>query len=1264
MVNINLNNRAAGVDFRSRNRQRKLADQQQDIAQATADTQATMAAALADKQALKSALDQQLPVEELQSRMAQPSEAIDPQGFRGTAPENMVESDLQAYTEVAPTAEQIAEATQDPMYEYVQQGSRPDPSVDRIRELTPTQKGERFVTTLEEQAMPRGVIADEEVGEFAQAVDPQVDEALIQEGVHDNSMMKFSAMLEGASNMFDATSTKFNILGTSIDLNNVDQEVLAADPQRIIFENSDALNFIMRNDTKLNLSEDPTNPNSKIKKEAGRAAMMATILALSNKMALQSSEIDEEANKKQHSNGLNRNILGPEVGRLMERFLFPTQMDNPAELFKGVAEGYGYNSRMTPEEQSLLGQAVLQGFADSKIFDFVQGKEIKDDEGKKTMTFVTTREGDKKMRALRRGIRSALGIAQTKDRPVSLTRTDQGMLRGEGASTQKRITAAPEKNFLTKEVQDAINALSSVQHTVPSHATTLYAGILSGGLKNRKGVFARIAKQDEKYLENKRQSLYNDFLYKYSKGLIQPADVGGDVNTFLQQGQTQEEAIKSAFFDAANRQAVSIQRDHLLERSDTLKDGINRANVPFYYGYSVINNSSRMMITNDELNYQSDKLARFLVSGGMPSLFSISTKGGLSAIDTAIKEARSGKPLKGESGFFRVLARSLILDADKLSPADQLTALKNELSQKDSTLLKLASEVYNYREKNKAYTDAGKSALQNNQAIPQPEPFIPSEGLENFLSQHEENDTFYFALDALHELGAYNVVAKQARANNKPMKFATRVKAEVDGNSNGAVIQGYQMGVKNILERGGVLFQGEGDVEGDLREQVFRIMADNDKLEKDEYWTEIFKVIGNDPRKIKKLMKVPIMTSIYGKDPAFHQDTAKKFIDDNPKMFEGLMANGILSYEGTIKRLGEHLEQGLLVGLGGALEHSILVKRAGRIFNFADEMMNIVGANGFVVQAGGIEYLPVDPRIAFPQGQQAFAPYGDNTARVKYGQALKAVPSEKYRGRQVADIQVTKAVASPSAKAKRRYVGEGEYSNPDPGSKLRNQAAVNLTQNIDATVAQRTVTRVIGSGATPTTVMQVYDAFMGDANSFDTLAKTANDVFEEVNSDDPKKGFNMLEAEYGAYKDLIKGMKERIANAKASGDTFNIGVNGKYKILSDFLSIGPSGKARMGAIMNRDMPDGDPNGSPKEKRRAKAKDDAMKAINDIRAEAIKYGYFPGKENVPLTAAQFESLFFKIVNAMNVDAEFKEMISEVNARRKEIAQERKRKEQYS
>ena len=30
------------------------------------------------------------------------------------------------------------------------------------------------------------------------------------------------------------------------------------------------------------------------------------------------------------------------------------------------------------------------------------------------------------------------------------------------------------------------------------------------------------------------------------------------------------------------------------------------------------------------------------------------------------------------------------------------------------------------------------------------------------------------------------------------------------------------------------------------------------------------------------------MTSIYGKDPAFHRDAAEKFFDDNPEIFKGI----------------------------------------------------------------------------------------------------------------------------------------------------------------------------------------------------------------------------------------------------------------------------------------------------------------------------------------------------------------------------------------
>ena len=61
-------------------------------------------------------------------------------------------------------------------------------------------------------------------------------------------------------------------------------------------------------------------------------------------------------------------------------------------------------------------------------------------------SFRTTRTGDRKLAQIRRAARKALGMTGH-DRPVSLVPTDKGKLIGEGAYTQKDITAQVEKNF-------------------------------------------------------------------------------------------------------------------------------------------------------------------------------------------------------------------------------------------------------------------------------------------------------------------------------------------------------------------------------------------------------------------------------------------------------------------------------------------------------------------------------------------------------------------------------------------------------------------------------------------------------------------------------------------------------------------------------------------------------------------------------------------------------------------------------------------------
>ena len=95
-------------------------------------------------------------------------------------------------------------------------------------------------------------------------------------------------------------------------------------------------------------------------------------------------------------------------------------------------------------------------------------------------------------------------------------------------------------------------------------------------------------------------------------------------------------------------------------------------------------------------------------------------------------------------------------------------------------------------------------------------------------------DAFYFALDGLHELSRYASLKDGDQ-------FRTRVKAEVDGNSNGATIQAYQMGVENILKKGGVLYQEVNSEASDIRDDVFsHMMQAQPELVKDpDMWANV-----------------------------------------------------------------------------------------------------------------------------------------------------------------------------------------------------------------------------------------------------------------------------------------------------------------------------------------------------------------------------------------------------------------------------------------
>ena len=235
--------------------------------------------------------------------------------------------------------------------------------------------------------------------------------------------------------------------------------------------------------------------------------------------------------------------------------------------------------------------------------------------------------------------------------------------------------------------------------------------------------------------------------------------------------------------------------------------------------------------------------------------------------------------------------------------------------------------------------------------------------------------------------------------------------------------------------------------------------------------------------------------------------------------------------------------------------------------------------------------------------------------------------------RSTAKITTKQRVASATVAAKGVKLDSGQISDAGLGSKLRNQLAVNSTQNIDATVAQETVTDVIARRPEEL-VMQVYDAFMGDSNSFVTLKDTANAKFKSIN-----EKYNMLEKELDSYQNLKKEVAADVKRKMETGEKFDIGLNGEYKSMGDLLF-------RQSAIIARDMSDG----PAKEKAFKMAKSRSFAAI--IK-EGGNPGYQLGAKTLPVNPQTYLKLFNYAVDMLNIENDLRKMIAETNVRRKQI-----------
>jgi len=937
-----------------------------------------------------------------------------------------------------------------------------------------------------------------------------IDNKLMQSHYRDLSIadgadiIKIEKDLENAGKAFRFDGGKSNIFAVQIPNSFMKPDEIGnvARAQDIIRQNADTFQYIVKSTDKLGMAENDADPNSEIKSAFGATAYLAVLMELGNRLNLQSTEIDKVASERLHDNAMDRTVFGRAVADRIEQMLFHSG-DIDASSFTGEIKGPGYKSRLTSDEKDVLGQVILQGFADSPMFNWINTIAVPDPSGNKKpkYTYVVSDAGAHQVPRLRRALLKELGL-KGHERPVSLVPTAEGILISESGYTQNEITRQVVPNRLTKKVKEGISALSKVAHTISPHKVTLFAGVMASATMNNTGLFAKYTKQDPKYLEDKTNELYERFLFDFDNGVL-------SLGKFFPQGyRPTRQEVEKKLRDEAFNQARRIQQIHYNLRAETLADGANRIGTSFYYGYTAINNSSRMMISNTELNYQADKVARFLVDGAQPVKF------------------RKGSGSTLEKGFFGVLARSLVEKADKKLPADQIALFNSQRAMFDN----MAADVMNYMDrvggvaKQMDLPDDPASALQT--AIQQG--LVPSleESLSTTTLNHLDKmgkDGFYFALDALYELGRYNRIDP----TSPNQEFITRVKAEVDGNSNGAVIQAMQMGLINILSRGGVIYSSADDLEQDIRDEVFDSIEQNVMAgygQKEQELVANIKAAG----KRKELLKIPIMTSIYGKDPNLHEDTAEEFYVTNRTMFANF------ERDEAVKFLQDQIAFGLKHRLGGAFEHGKIMSRVGYAFNFANQINQTEGANGYLIQSGGWERVETGAEI------------------IQLAEDFRKQPGVQRAGEPLRQSTMTVGLArnipSAQAKADARRLRDNSRSNPGTGSKLRNQMAVNATQNIDATIAQATVAEV-GKRRNGQLMMQVYDAFMGDAATFADLRDTANKQFKIVN-----KKYNMVRKEVEAFNDLIKSVKKEVERKTKNGTGFDIGMQGEYRMIGEFIT--------------------------------------------------------------------------------------------------------------
>ena len=908
---------------------------------------------------------------------------------------------------------------------------------------------------------------------------------------------------------------------------------------------------------------------------AGGAAYLATIAAL-NRLTEQQSKfkakdeggVQEEGWRKGE---IDKYTLINSIATELEQLTNPPTTLNE----QGEATARGMGNRLTGDQKQQMGDMILRAGSAVGIFGDPDGSEpagalmtlVNPKDGSGVPVYSLTEDGMKFLQSVSPMLKELMPGAS---RPVSFTPQPNGTYVGEAATRQTEITRVPDPRAarITPVMRKAMDIMGTTPNMVSPHKLTITKMMQRHALEmdqqGQKTVFAEMlgigrgrATELAKDSRTAAQDTFDIFWDKEEEAFIN-ARTEKPLRWMFGK-QSEQELLKSKFPDKMDGQVFEYVRQRPAKSgkehdvhaqnvvdmqakkvADTIQEAEHAAGKSFYYGATVIGNSGRLMYSQTELNLQGNKLARFMIDNPRPS--TINLQGGKS-LDT----------------FKYVVARSMIADADTMTRSQ----LEKVFEEKRGIIDGIAKEVYRATQQEDA---AGLNAALE----------MAQKDKSTFMNEWGSTDEWGFIVDGLHEWGKYLAMSSDPKAK----QMQTRIKVEVDGINNGSSIQGLQFGDKTILQRAGVMFdaskgtvlhvpEGSVDKEGNpvgqnMRDYVFgegvfvnpiaeTLQVKGDALK--DVPADVRDVIEanlpaiyKDGKMRKKFIKIPLMTTIYGKGAGGHADAVEDFIKGREEM---LGITGKNRYN-MVKGYAKVIQNAIQATLNDPLVHQDMVKKqASWFFTVMNIVPEVKGANGYTVQSGG--YDRVDD--VYKEGPKKGKP--------------KRMAYELYRleeGKRTGDKWTPTGQLKtrvPSATSRKELSKEAKNRGKEPeawGEHTRNQLAVNGTHNIDATIAQETLIAVKEEMGDTFWGHQVFDAFIGDVSSIDKLIDQGNRKFLSVN-----KNYNMIEAELDAFDAAIKKFDMQMKELDQDAKTLDITDGGTYRgvkaFVDNFLKKGGKGES-------------------------------------------------------------------------------------------------------